>query len=69
MCPAPHPPFPPSSLQVSGPLLPLYLWGFLFGLSLFLMTLYPVAIAPLFNKYEPLPEVGGGGAGGGGVWR
>lgn len=43
-------------LQVSGPMLPVYLWGFLFGLSLFLMTIYPVLIAPLFNKYEPLPE-------------
>ncbi|KAG2434349.1 hypothetical protein HYH02_012365 [Chlamydomonas schloesseri] len=43
-------------LLVAGPLLPLYLWGFMFGLSLFLMTIYPVLIAPLFNKYEPLPE-------------
>ncbi|KAG2423032.1 hypothetical protein HXX76_015548 [Chlamydomonas incerta] len=43
-------------LMVSGPLLPLYLWGFLFGLSLALMTAYPLLIAPLFNKYEPLPE-------------
>ncbi|GLC34010.1 hypothetical protein PLESTB_000828300 [Pleodorina starrii] len=43
-------------LQVAGPMLPLYLWGFIFGLSLFFMTIYPVVIAPLFNKYEPLPE-------------
>ncbi|KAG2493230.1 hypothetical protein HYH03_008646 [Edaphochlamys debaryana] len=43
-------------LMVSGPLLPLYLWGFLFALSLLLMTAYPLLIAPLFNKYEPLPE-------------
>ncbi|GFR42647.1 hypothetical protein Agub_g3584 [Astrephomene gubernaculifera] len=43
-------------LQVAGPLVPLYLWAFVFALSLFLMTIYPVVIAPLFNKYEPLPE-------------
>ncbi|EFJ52686.1 hypothetical protein VOLCADRAFT_78672 [Volvox carteri f. nagariensis] len=43
-------------LQVAGPMLPLYLWGFIFALSLFFMTIYPVLIAPLFNKYEPLPE-------------
>ncbi|KXZ51688.1 hypothetical protein GPECTOR_11g139 [Gonium pectorale] len=43
-------------LKVSGPLMPLYLWGFVFALSLFMMTIYPVLIAPLFNKYEPLPE-------------
>ncbi|GIL78776.1 hypothetical protein Vretimale_269 [Volvox reticuliferus] len=43
-------------LQVAGPLLPLYLWAFFFGLSLFLMTIYPIFIAPLFNKYEPLPD-------------
>lgn len=43
-------------LQVSGPLLPLYLWAFVLVLSLFIMTIYPVFIAPLFNKFEPLPE-------------
>jgi hypothetical protein len=38
----------------SGPLLPLYLWGFLFAVSLVMMTIYPVLIAPLFNKWaEP----------------
>lgn len=43
-------------LQHSGPWLPLYLWGFIFSISLIMMTIYPVVIAPLFNKYENLPE-------------
>eukprot|EP01031_Cornospumella_fuschlensis_P045725 gene45725-55966_t len=33
----------------------LYVWAFLLCVSLLLMTLYPVLIAPLFNKYTPLP--------------
>jgi STE24 endopeptidase len=37
-------------LQRSSPLLPLYLWGFLFAISLTMVTIYPVLIAPLFNK-------------------
>mmetsp|Transcript_22614 Transcript_22614/g.67349 ORF Transcript_22614/g.67349 Transcript_22614/m.67349 type:complete len:451 (-) Transcript_22614:668-2020(-) len=43
-------------LQVGGPFLALYLWAFILALSLFLMTIYPTCIAPLFNKFEPLPE-------------
>ena len=37
--------------------LPIYLWLFCLVLSLFFMTIYPTAIAPLFNKFEPLDEV------------
>ena len=33
----------------------LYVWAFTFLFSLFMMTVYPVVIMPMFNKYEPLP--------------
>jgi STE24 endopeptidase len=34
----------------------MYVWGFTFTFSLFMMTLYPVVIMPLFNTYEALPD-------------
>jgi len=34
----------------------LYLWLFAMFMMLFLMTVYPDVIAPLFDKYTPLPE-------------
>lgn len=34
----------------------IYLWGFAMIVLLFLMTIYPDYIAPLFDKYTPLPE-------------
>jgi STE24 endopeptidase len=34
----------------------LYLWLFAMFMMLFLMTVYPDLIAPLFDKYTPLPE-------------
>lgn len=34
----------------------IYVWAMLFCASLFFMTIFPEYIAPLFNKYEPLPE-------------
>lgn len=40
----------------TGPYVALYLWLFAFILSLVMMTVYPVLIAPLFNKYDPLPD-------------
>ncbi|GAX75985.1 hypothetical protein CEUSTIGMA_g3428.t1 [Chlamydomonas eustigma] len=43
-------------LQIGGAWLALYLWGFMLALSLFFMTIYPTVIAPLFNKFETLPE-------------
>jgi STE24 endopeptidase len=43
-------------VQKSGPYSAIYLWGFMFVLSIVMMTLYPVLIAPLFNKFTPLPE-------------
>lgn len=43
-------------VQKGGPYLAIYLWAFMFVLSLVMMTIYPVLIAPLFNKFTPLPE-------------
>uniref|UniRef100_A0A1D1YLC6 CAAX prenyl protease n=1 Tax=Anthurium amnicola TaxID=1678845 RepID=A0A1D1YLC6_9ARAE len=43
-------------VQKGGPYLAIYLWGFMFLLSLLMMTIYPILIAPLFNKFTPLPE-------------
>jgi STE24 endopeptidase len=40
----------------TGPAMALYMWGFMLGLSLVMLTIYPVFIAPLFNKYTPLEE-------------
>lgn len=34
----------------------VYLWGFTMVVVMFFMTVYPDYIAPLFDKYEPLPE-------------
>lgn len=32
----------------------IYLWAFMFGLSLVMLTIYPILIAPLFNKFTPV---------------
>jgi hypothetical protein len=42
------------SLQNGGPYLAIYLWGFMFALALLMMTIYPIMIAPLFNKFTPV---------------
>ena len=34
----------------------IYVWGFMFVFSVLMMTIVPVFIMPLFNKYEPLPD-------------
>lgn len=34
----------------------LYVWAFTFVFSVIMMTLVPVVIMPLFNKYEKLPD-------------
>lgn len=34
----------------------VYLWGFTMAVVMFLMTIYPDYIAPLFDKYEPLAD-------------
>jgi STE24 endopeptidase len=43
-------------IQRGGPYLALYLWGFMLALSLVMMAIYPIVIAPLFNKFTTLPE-------------
>ena len=40
-----------------GPQYYVYVWGFMFVFQLFLMTIYPEYIAPLFNKFSPLDPV------------
>eukprot|EP00537_Pseudo-nitzschia_pungens_P003359 CAMPEP_0172366154 /NCGR_PEP_ID=MMETSP1060-20121228/13757_1 /TAXON_ID=37318 /ORGANISM="Pseudo-nitzschia pungens, Strain cf. cingulata" /LENGTH=509 /DNA_ID=CAMNT_0013089881 /DNA_START=170 /DNA_END=1699 /DNA_ORIENTATION=+ len=34
----------------------IYMWAFMFFFSVFMMTIVPVVIMPLFNKYEPLED-------------
>eukprot|EP00545_Synedropsis_sp_CCMP1620_P002784 CAMPEP_0119014276 /NCGR_PEP_ID=MMETSP1176-20130426/9449_1 /TAXON_ID=265551 /ORGANISM="Synedropsis recta cf, Strain CCMP1620" /LENGTH=489 /DNA_ID=CAMNT_0006967431 /DNA_START=198 /DNA_END=1667 /DNA_ORIENTATION=- len=43
-------------IQKSGPYFYLYVWAFMFCFSVIMMTVVPVVIMPLFNKYETLPE-------------
>eukprot|EP00892_Ulva_mutabilis_P010597 jgi/Ulvmu1/790/UM010_0164.1 len=43
-------------LKLASPYMPLYLWAFLFVLQMVMLVAYPSLIAPLFNKYSPLPE-------------
>lgn len=33
-----------------------YIWAFVCGFSLFINTIYPIVIQPMFNKFDPLPE-------------
>ncbi|GAX17410.1 STE24 endopeptidase [Fistulifera solaris] len=43
-------------IQKGGEYFYLYVWAFVCVFSLFMMTIVPVVIMPLFNKYEPLPD-------------
>lgn len=43
--------------QRAGPWLIPCLWAFSFLLSVFFLTIYPVAIAPLFNAFVPVSTV------------
>ncbi len=43
-------------LQTTGKFVALYVWAFVLVISLVFMTIYPTVIAPLFNKFDPLPE-------------
>jgi STE24 endopeptidase len=43
-------------IKTGGKYFYIYVWFFLFIFSIIMMTLVPVVIMPLFNKYEPLPE-------------
>ncbi len=47
-------------IRISGPYFFFYLWLFVLVVQVFMMTIYPVLIAPLFNDYQPLePEAFG----------
>jgi STE24 endopeptidase len=43
-------------IKMGGPHFYIYVWAFTFVFSVLMMTIYPVVIMPLFNKYEPLKE-------------
>ena len=43
-------------MESTGTLWWLYAWGVWMGFNLFFIWLYPVAIAPLFNKFTPLDD-------------
>ncbi len=43
-------------VKAGGDYFALYAWGFTTFVALVMMTVYPVYIAPLFDKYTPLPE-------------
>jgi len=43
-------------IKMGGEYFYIYVWGFMFVFSVFMMTIVPVFIMPLFNKYEPLPD-------------
>ncbi|KAL7524273.1 hypothetical protein ACHAXR_002109 [Thalassiosira sp. AJA248-18] len=43
-------------IKMGGESFYLYVWAFTFVFSVIMMTLVPVVIMPLFNKYEKLPE-------------
>lgn len=43
-------------IKMGGDYFYIYVWGFMFVFSVFMMTIVPVVIMPLFNKYEPLPD-------------
>lgn len=43
-------------IKMGGDYFYIYVWGFMFVFSVFMMTIVPVFIMPLFNKYEPLPD-------------
>jgi STE24 endopeptidase len=43
-------------IKAGGEFFYLYVWAFMFAFSVFMMTIVPVFIMPLFNKYEPLVD-------------
>lgn len=43
-------------IQSGGDYFFIYLWIFVFAVTIIMMTIYPDFIAPLFDKYTPLPE-------------
>jgi STE24 endopeptidase len=45
-----------SIMQATGRDFALYVWGFMLGFQLLMITIYPTLIQPLFNKFTPLEE-------------
>lgn len=43
-------------VKVGGDYFFIYLWSFAMATTFFLLTIYPDYIAPLFDKYTPLPD-------------
>jgi STE24 endopeptidase len=43
-------------IKMGGDYFYIYVWAFTFVFSVIMMTIVPVFIMPLFNKYEPLPD-------------
>jgi STE24 endopeptidase len=43
-------------IQAGGDYFFVYLWLFVTAFTLFMMVIYPEFIAPLFDRYVPLPE-------------
>jgi len=43
-------------IKQGGPYFYLYIWAFMFAFSIIMMTLVPILIMPLFNKYTPLED-------------
>lgn len=43
-------------IKIGGEYFYLYVWMFMLCFSVFMMTIVPVVIMPLFNKYETLPD-------------
>lgn len=41
-------------IELGGPYFYVYVWGFMFVFSIIMLTVAPVLIMPLFNKYTPL---------------
>ncbi|KAF9115902.1 hypothetical protein BGX27_005783 [Mortierella sp. AM989] len=43
-------------IKISGKNFYFYIWLFMVGFQLIMVTIYPTLIQPLFNKFEPLPS-------------
>jgi len=43
-------------IKWGGPYFWFYLWLFLIGVTLVMVTIYPTVIAPLFNKFQSVPD-------------
>jgi len=43
-------------IKIGGDSFYIYVWGFTCIFSVLMMTVYPVVIMPMFNKYETLPD-------------